>query len=743
MRAADDVVAGSFRSLVATFGFLGTLLLVAVGARGAEGTLAETAERVRAAKTRDAALRSIEGAVESLEAETSTAEEQSLEMLADPARHRTRTESERALRAAEEDRLRQAFRRQLMAFSADRGSELSREWVDDVMAREHSRIDTTIDRLLDAYFERRYEEARKRAVRMQRGQLDEIVYPDGAEIEALAGPPTDFVRLRTSGIADRVRSPNGRALVDGYVAEVAAGDPLFEENEAIVEKRTQRAIQNALVLLWRQLRLVARAAPDEGMERSVIVASIGEDLQRLATEAEQVSGTSYGVFAAAEQFAAERAEALEIKAFASFLQEQLDPSGGCPALPAERVLREVPSSYDQVPTDLATHEEELQDRLAGPTEAHVLDVYASELADPTIRASFQERLRELLEQEPRTSRAFVKGFTACIRRPLTQRREELAAKELGARVPAIADYSFELSDAALQAIESAPLAPLDPSLFPGPEALQMEETRTAYDAHEKRLRSEAKDVLWRQGAVTRNPERKASFVERIEADQGRSDDRKAYWQREYEASVLEAWRQVRRDDLIKDGDGNPYHPEKYDRVFGPVSEIIEEIITLEFGRVETQVAETEPTPQQTPGQPTPRVETEPVPQAPGQEVASAPQSPHDARNPGGLGGPVEGPKDGTATGPRGGGGGGGGAADCVPLLEQCSGANRVCYDALTQCKKDPATCDTGIARCRAEKARCEDSWKASPSFEFQAWLDQGTMRASALCAATAASSREK
>ena len=94
-------------------------------------------------------------------------------------------------------------------------------------------------------------------------------------------------------------------------------------------------------------------------------------------------------------------------------------------------------------------------------------------------------------------------------------------------------------------------------------------------------------------------------------------------------------------------------------------------------------------------------------------------------------------KDGTATGPRGGGGGGGGAADCVPLLEQCSDANRVCYDALTKCKKDPATCDSGIARCHAEKARCEESWKASPAFEFQALLDQGTMEMSALCAADA------
>jgi hypothetical protein len=241
----------------------------------------------------------------------------------------------------------------------------------------------------------------------------------------------------------------------------------------------------------------------------------------------------------------------------------------------------------------------------------------------------------------------------------------------------------------------------------------MEETSTIYRAHQARLAAEAKDVLWRQKALTRDPERKASFVTQIEADGDRSDERKAYWQEAYERSVLGAWEEIRTDELLKNEGGTPYHPHKYARVLGPVSDIIGEIITLEFGKTTQIVTQAQATG---------------AGQAASETVAAMPTTPGTAETPvasGGAGGPATGPATGEtpaaqeggqlarATGPStqtssGGGGSGGGGPDCATLLERCAAANAVCYEALGNCKNDPATCEAGVARCREVMAQCEE-----------------------------------
>jgi len=680
-----------------------------------DATLAQAAERVRAAKMRDAALRSIDAAIALLEEESPTPRTQALQMLDHVDQHRVRADSEQLLRTRERERLQQGFREQLAAFARERASELPPGWVDEVMTQEAARVGATIDRLLAATFDERYEEARQRAVRVQRGQLDEVLYPDAADIEALAGTPDSFVAMRTEAIDGVVTTGNGRALVDEYVAAISSKSLLFEENEAVLETRVSRAIAEALVLLWRQLRLASRAEPEDARERSVIATQILDDLTRLAAEAERVSGTSYGVFPSAEAFAVERADQLETTSFLNFLRAQLDRGAGCPALPPARVLEQVGSSYTQVPPRLAAHEEQLQATLLVPTRQGIVEDYAASVTDAAARVALRRRLEEQLDTDAAVQQVFGTAFTRCLRTPLKQRRVELAREELAAQDPGIADFSFELADGGLRWIEIHRLD--DPGgPFPAADGLRMEEARATYRAHRELLAAEAKDVLWRQKALTRDPERKTSFVEQIVADGDRSDARKAYWQEAYENSVLTAWGAVRTGELLKNDEGLPHHPHKYDRVFGPVSDIIEEIITLEYGRTTQIVTQVD-------------ARQSPASQAAGQaathETSTTEIAPTvgTAENPvasGGAGGPATGPATGESPMEREGGqlaraegpdretsSGGGGGPDCAALLERCSLANGVCYEALDACKNDPATCADGLTRCRDMMEQCE------------------------------------
>jgi hypothetical protein len=712
--------------VAATVGYLlATVTLACAAASGEEDTLAGAAEKVRAAKIRDAALRSIDASVASLAERLATPEAQAVDMLADPGSHRVLAESRGLLRKKEHERLRDAFREQLEAFARDRRADLPAGWVDEVMTHERSHVDATVDRLLDEKFDALYEKARRRAVRVQRSHLEEIVYPESADVEALAGPADEFVRVRPRDIAGYVTTPNGQALVDDHLAAITADGALFEENEAILEEQQRTAIRDALVLLWRQLRLVHLAEPEGTRERSAIAARIVSDLKRLATEAEKVSGTSYGVFPSAMSSAAERAQRLEVQGFEKFLKEQLDPGAGCPALPQERVLKDVESSFDKVPADLAAHERQLKQALFGPTEQFVVDAYAGLLDDVEARGEFRQRLQSILREEAKAGRLLDEGFMACLRKPLQKRREELAAQELAARLPAVEDFSLELTDSALRGIESSPLGALDAPAFPKPEDLRMEESRARYESHRQQLIDEARDVLWRQKALTRSPERKESFVERIGADSDRSEERKAFWQQAYESSLLDAWREVRTEELLKRSDGEPYRPDKYDRVLGPVSEMIEEIITLEFGRT-VQAA----------GPPS---ETDTSKAQPSQSMAGAAQSQgaavgqHDARGLAEASGQQAGSKEDNQLAGRqgeakeeGGGAGGGGrgsggsSVDCTPLLARCNQANQVCYEALVGCKKDPAACNEGITRCHTAKELCEQLWRDSAALEARA-----------------------
>jgi hypothetical protein len=662
-----------------------------------EDSLVDAAEKVRAAKIRDAALRSVDASVEFLEERLSTAEEQALAMLAAPALHRKSAKSRALLRERERERLQAAFREQLASFAADRGAGLSSGWVDDVMEKERERVGNSVERLLKTDFDTQYAKARKSAVRMQRSKLDEDVYPSAAEIEALAGPRNAFLALKPERAAGRVADPPGETLVNEYVAAIAAEYTLFEENEAVLKKRVQRATSDALVLLWRQLRLVDRGRRDGALDRSAITAQLLGDVAQLAREAEQLSGTHYGVFPAAKTLAVERGAALEREAFEAYIRGQLDPSTGCRALSAERVLRDVASSYDTVPAALAAHERQLEQVLVPETERRILDAYTRRLDDPGSRAAFREKLGALLQAEPESRRSFTAAVEGCLRGPLERRRQELASQELAARLPAVADFSFEFTDAALPLAESHSAGDLGSEHFPDPAALRMEETRTAYEQHRQRLHAEAKAAVWRQKLLTRDPDRKSSFVERIQEDADRSEERKAHWQREYETSVFDAWQQVRSRELLKPDSGEPYHPEKYGRVFGPVSEIIEEIITLEFGKT-LAASEVE----------VPAVTDMPT-AAPSPRVASAEQLPgevSEAVEAAGAGSAADNGRVAVAELADATGGAGGGEG-CDAVLERCSEASRVCYQALTTCKIKPGSCDAGIARCRTEKEHCE------------------------------------
>ncbi len=683
---------------------LATLILIAAAAAPAAAApsvtaVVDLAATVREAKVREAALRSVEGTMATLATDLAPAPSLAARMLADPAQHADPKAARSALAEAERRALEQAFRAQLESFARGREG-LPEDWVDRVVREESERISTTIEGLLAESFAARFREARAAAVAEQREAVRASLYPSPQQLLDLVGDPERFAAAPNGRPAQLAAGPKARALARDGVAELRAGQGLFAEVEANLESESDAAVAAALDALWRQMGSVVRLEPPGAVRAEAIATALRADLDQLAS----TSALPYGVFAAASERVASRAEALQRERFVTALQEALPGDDACPGLPAPTVVAAAGDDVATMPVELDDHLRALRDELWAPTRKRLIARHAGRV-EAEAQPEFSAVLEAMLAADDDLDARVRAMFTACLRAPLQKHREALAARELAAQLPQIADLSFALPDDDLAVLAVADER-TDPTLFPSPAELRLRESRELFAARAAALQREARAAVRMQELLTRAPDRRKRFVREVETDENRTAERKRHYQRAYETEVLAAWRERRDRVLLRDESGTTLHPGKYDRIFPSTSEIIDEIITIEFERPAptATVVPTRPSPRPTlPPRPTPprvpRVtpaieRSGPMPEARSAGLPARAEPPRPLPRSGGA----------PQTGP---GAGKGGPKSCEESRQSSMQAMTACYAALVQCRDDPDSCAAGVARCGQAKFASE------------------------------------
>jgi uncharacterized membrane protein YgcG len=537
------------------------------------------AELVRQAKIKEAALRSVQESTSQLEQRQSDPDQLAAVLLDDPATYRQEKPSKASLLELEHRRLREAVRDQLEVFAGAR-TDLPPGWVGQVMSDEVRRIGGTIDTLLAKSFEQRYAQARALAVKVQRSALDEEVRPERSEIERLAGASTDLVDRSFEEIA-RIPHERGRDLVERYAAQVAADRILFEENEAEVTRRILDAMAQGLEELWRQLRFVRQHDGGGAVERSELEAFITGELTQLEGR--------YGIFPSALTFSVERARRLESQLFERYLGERLDLGTGCPGLPPSVVLEGLPSSPDRLPSQLDAHIGQRVDQLRSEFQRRLLESWSLRVGEP-LRPAFQRRLAAAIIAD---DAVFNSPLKDCVRTVLEPYRLQLAERELVQVWSKVADLTYELGDHTLRVLFEQSPSPDELELEALPvRPMHLEESQRIFEEKRRSLMTEGKEVVHTQVALVLQSDRKRRFQDDIRAESDRSEERRRFWQDEYERQVLDAWKS-RRQGLT--AEGRMLRADKYGRLLDLTRENIDEGITPVFQEPERPAVDTENT----------------------------------------------------------------------------------------------------------------------------------------------------
>ncbi len=687
----------AIRALIASAAWIVSLAALAF----AEDTV-DLAREVREAKVREAALRSVSGSLAVLKEELETPEQLTKRMLAESGKFVEPESARTQLAEAERSELRNAFRRQLEVFARGRDEALPASWVEDVVRDEAPRIDAAIDDIVGNSFADRFAAARQAAVERQRKSVRERLLPASDALLSLAGDPAVFAAAPNGRAEEIAASDEARRLAERSVAEIRKSAPLFQEIDGTLDGAARSAIAEALVELWRQLGTVERIAPIAAIRKDDIAAALRADLQTVAT----ASQLPYGVFPEVAARVEARAAEIERTRLAERIGQQLAPADGCLALSAKEVVAAAGDTPTAMPESFATHAAALGETLRAPTAKRIVAQHAAAVAEAE-RAAFTARLTELLATDESVQRRFSAAFAACLEPPLRQHREQLAIEAVTQAVPSVADLSFEIADDDLASLAASD-EETDPSLFPKPEALHLEESDALFLRHIAALQREARAALRLQELLTRAPERRRRFVREVEADNARSAERKREYQKAYEAEVLSAWNERRNRVLLRSDDGRTLHPNKYARIFPTTAEIIDEIITIEFERPAptSTRAPTPPTPIPTrpPTRivPTPR----PTPITP-RPTRVPPTQPRKAALPAKATPTLPMPHTGGAPKKVGPGAGKGGPKSCEQRLHSCLRATDLCYHSLVACRDRPDACAQAVARCGQAKFECE------------------------------------
>jgi hypothetical protein len=661
----------------------------------------DLAADVREAKVREAALRSVAGSLAVLEEGLPPPAVLAETMLADPAAFADPEAARARLADRERDSLRTAFREQLEAFARGRDEQLPPAWVDEVLREEAARIDATIHALVGETFVERFRDVRAAAVAMQRDRIAPQLYPPAADLLKLAGDPAAFAAAPNGRPAELARTDAAQSLATAATARVRAETRLFAEIDATLDRAAGDAVAAGLGELWRQLGAVERLAPAGAVREVDIASALRADLESMA----RTSQLPYGVFPEVEARVDARAAELERRQLAEHVGDRLSPQTGCPALPAQTVIDSAGSDFATMPVAFEEHAAALRDRLAPQAKQQIVASHAAAVADAD-RAAFAQRIAGLFEEDETLRRRWAGALAACLEPPLREHRERLAATELQSRLPAIADLSFEIGDDDLASLAVSE-DEVDPTLFPPAGELHLDETKALFVMRAEALQREARAAVRLQELLTRAPDRRQRFVREVEADDTRTSERKQHYQKAYETEVLEAWKERGKRILLRSESGETIHPGKYARIFPTTTEIIDEIITIEFGRPAPTVTRAPPPPSPVPTRPPTQAPTPVSPRPTTKIERSGPlPTPQDAGLPAKSQRPLPLPQTGGApkVGP---GAGTGGPKSCEERLQSSLRATGLCYDALVACRDDPASCAEGLARCGQAKFACE------------------------------------
>lgn len=660
---------------------------------------------VREAKLREAALRSVTAALAVLQEDLAPAAALAERMLADPAAFAEADAARARLAGAERDELRAAFRDQLESFARGRADALPRDWVDTVLRDESVRVEATIDDIVGDGFPARFAEGRAAAVATQRERVRPLLYPPAAQLLALAGDPATFAAAPHGHAAAVAGGDAAQAQAKQAAAAVRASTPLFAELDAGLDSAAAAAVAAGLDDLWRQLGVVERPAPSAAVRAADIAAALRADLDAVA----RASDLPYGVFPEVASRLDSRSEALERERLADYIGAQLSPKNGCSALPPDDVAVAAGADAAAVPPTFAAHADALRTQLEPATRERIVAGHAAAVAEGG-RAAFAAHVGKLLDDDEELQRRWSGAFAACLEPPLRDRRRQLAAAELRAAQPEVADLSFAIPDDDIATLAVAD-EEFDAGLFPPAAGLRLEETQELFRERAGALQREARAAVRLQELLTRAPERRSRFVREVEADRDRTAERRRHYQRAYEKEVLEVWNERRGRILLRDASGATLHPGKYARIFPTTSGIIDEIITTEFERpapTATPVASPPPSPPPTRARPTPPpTRSTPLPTVPRDRSGPLP-TPANAGLPQPARKPVPLPQTGGApkTGP---GAGSDRPKSCEERLQSSLQALGLCHDALVACRDDPATCAQGLAACGQARFACEQT----------------------------------
>ncbi len=699
----------------------------------AAGHAADIDEQVRSEMVSNAAQRVVAHSLESLDARVLPPENLSQLMLGNVENHRTEHESSRRVRKEEAERLRGVFLRQFEMFVESR-EDVPPEVASAAIEQAAPVLEQRVASVLDTRLPDNFKSARSLAVATQESLVAFELRPSAEEIESLAGDRSRFQRLRLDDVADIV-DEDGGDLVGRYSARIRGDHELFAEVEESLDRRVANIVDIGLAHYWRQLEVVRQNDGNGAVETQMILDQILGELVELAGRDPHTE--AYGVFPSVREYAGERAAALEESLFRRFLSTALDSGRGCPRFPADRLRKEIPSSYREIPRNQPEHLRRLSTRLNPSVAGELIETYATEIEDDEAVGRITGRLTtSLANEENRLGSLFSGSLQRCISTPLRTARRDLAAVELREAFPDVADRSFEFSDGGLRTIHGTTETP---SEFPAPADFWLAETSLLFRDSRQALVEEARRAVGEQLRLVES--RKPEYVRRIEKTEIRPPELRSSIRTEYAEDVSRDWASSRRTLLPA---GSP----KYSKLSALAMERVDEIIDTEWEKPHEPEPEpeTEPTPEPEPRPvPEPRPEPRPTPEpvrggterdtGPGpapdpepglldrflawlQGLLSGAGSGSEGQE--GGAGPAAGKGEGTGTGERGGGGpgsgsgasGGAGALSgvtcdvghaCRTASDVCGRVEEICVDSWRM----NSDCQGAISACREASEACK------------------------------------
>ena len=484
-------------------------------------------------------------------------------ILRDPKAHARRDTSEKILRDFEQKSLETAIHDQLAAFALTR-PDLDKGWVDQAMLQQRDRIANTVRDVMNNGFHDLFLGQREIAVNAQRGTLGIHLSPASADVEKMAGPYRAFAELPLDE-AQRNALATGSSEIEKYVSSAHAGQVIFEENDSYLKQQAIEIFSRQVTELWQQLHYIVQHTGAGEVERTRIENAIANGLSAMSRGHSPFPITKIAIH--------DRAAELEQNLFREFIKSQLTVP--CGAISPAVVLKGVPSDPDQLSRSLDEQVAGVAAKVRDHTSVYLLEKWISPVTNPT-RTTLRNRLEQGLKNGP-GSQLLNEGIERCVRDALRSFRGEVAAKELAAKWPGVANLSLSLDDSTIERLnlttndEEAQQLPLLVD-----SKLHIEEAQNAFKENRRRLLEEGTTAVRKQMSIVNDPARVARFQNRLRDSPGKGSAQQGL-QADYEGEVLAKWKQDQPALLAKLG-GRPSNLDKYAGLFRVTREAIRNVL---------------------------------------------------------------------------------------------------------------------------------------------------------------------